>query len=273
MASMFCAISFVKEISTPNKFTSGTAIYRAGDDEFVEYKFKAFRSEHTPLIEEIWKKTIALIVGRFAFENNQLNVTINQYIPLNVCSLGDDPTIYDLPIAPAFGFFTAPIQDPAVTESGQDIFRLKREVYNGVTGNQSTLSILCKYPLHSRHTNVADATTRRPIFSVGGELVPLAKSAFILCETIEWNYPIASPNAHSTYENNNHLNYNNKRKRQVERIAEKFHSHSSTSNNTYKNISQRHPRQNNSKPTTPSLNSENLRFNNLQTTLEQVRGT
>lgn len=139
MSSMFCAISFIKDVTTANKFTAGTAVYRAADDEFIEYKFKAFCSEHTPLIEEIWKKNIALIVGRFALENNQYiffvfppiyQVTFNQYVPLNISSLGDEPTIYDLPIAPAFGFFTAPIQDPAITENEQGIFCLKKDVYN-----------------------------------------------------------------------------------------------------------------------------------------------
>ncbi|CAG8598659.1 660_t:CDS:2, partial [Gigaspora rosea] len=121
-------------------------------------------------------------------------VTINQYVPLNISTLGDDPTVYNLPVSSAFGIFTGPIQDPAITENGQGIFRLKRDVYNGVTGNQSPLSILCKYPLHNRFNNIVDATTHRPIFSVVGEIVPLTKSSFVLCETIEWNYPTSSHN-------------------------------------------------------------------------------
>ncbi|RIB25301.1 hypothetical protein C2G38_2166309 [Gigaspora rosea] len=129
-------------------------------------------------------------------------ITINQYVPLNISSLSDEPSIYDLPIAPAFGVLTAPIQNPTVIENGQGIFRLKRDVYNGVTTNQSSLSILCKYPLHNRYANIKDATTRRPIFSVGGELITLAKSAFILCKTIEWNYPALSSNTLSYAETN-----------------------------------------------------------------------
>ncbi|CAG8688109.1 22245_t:CDS:2 [Gigaspora margarita] len=201
MASIFCAVSFIKTISNANKFTTGIATYRAGDDEFVEYKFKAFQSEDTPLIGEIWKKQIALIIGRFAIQNDELNITINQYIPLNISSLGDEPSIYDLPIAPAFGVFTAPIQDPTVIENGQGIFRLKRDVYNGVTANQSSLSILCKYPLHNRHATVKDATTRRPIFS---------------------NYSALSPNTPSYAQTNTPSTSDNKRRRQdeLERVAE-----------------------------------------------------
>ncbi|CAG8736413.1 1259_t:CDS:2 [Dentiscutata erythropus] len=232
MSSIFCVVSFVKDVTTANKFTAGTAIYRSGDDD---------------LIEEIWKKNIVLIV------------TFNQYIPLNIFSLGDEPTIYDLPIAPAFGFFSAPIQDSAITENGQGIFCLKKDVYNGVTGNQSSLSILCKYPLHTRHNNVADATTRRPIFSVGGEL----------------NY-LGSSNTNSTSTaNNNSNNSNNKRKRHedLERIAEKFNTHPSSNNNFNKNTPQRTSRDNGSNHIPSNTSSEDTRFNHICATMEQIKAS
>ncbi|CAG8726709.1 7226_t:CDS:1, partial [Gigaspora rosea] len=73
MASIFCAVSFIKTIFNANKFTAGIAIYRAGEDEYVEYRFKAFQSEDTPLIGEISKKQIALIIDRFAIENDEIN--------------------------------------------------------------------------------------------------------------------------------------------------------------------------------------------------------
>ncbi|CAG8596077.1 21887_t:CDS:2 [Gigaspora margarita] len=34
MASMFITVSFIKNASNANKYTAGTAVYRAGDDEF-----------------------------------------------------------------------------------------------------------------------------------------------------------------------------------------------------------------------------------------------
>ncbi|RIB17151.1 hypothetical protein C2G38_2188137 [Gigaspora rosea] len=142
--------------------------------------------------------------------------------PFKYFILGDEPSIYDLLIAPAFEVFTTPIQDPTVIKNGQGIFRLKRDVYNGVTTNQSLLSILCKYPLHNRHANIKDATTCHPIFSVGGELITLAKSAFILCEMIEWNYPALSPNTPTYAETNTPSTSGNKHRKQNEfkRIAE-----------------------------------------------------
>ncbi|CAG8826548.1 15773_t:CDS:1, partial [Gigaspora margarita] len=62
-------------------------------------------------------------------------IMINQYVLLNISLLGDEPSIYDLPITPTFEVFTAPIQDPIVIENGQKIFKLKRDVYNGITTN------------------------------------------------------------------------------------------------------------------------------------------
>ena len=48
---------------------------------------------------------------------------------------------------------------------------------------------MCKYNPVGRFSNVSDAAARRPIFSVGGEIIPLKKSLCILPEFIEWNYP------------------------------------------------------------------------------------
>ncbi|CAG8822321.1 713_t:CDS:2, partial [Gigaspora rosea] len=84
------------------------------------------------------KKQIALIIGRFAIEKDKLNITMSQYVPLNVSS-NPQSMIFR---------FTGPIQNPAVIENGQGIFRLKRDVYNGVTGNQSSLSVPSSQQTH-----------------------------------------------------------------------------------------------------------------------------
>ncbi|CAG8762336.1 23232_t:CDS:1, partial [Gigaspora rosea] len=47
--------SFIKNASNANKYMAGTAVYRAGDNEFVKYKFNTFHSEITLLVEEISK--------------------------------------------------------------------------------------------------------------------------------------------------------------------------------------------------------------------------
>ncbi|CAG8672855.1 23616_t:CDS:2 [Gigaspora rosea] len=97
--------------------------------------------------------------------------------------------MYDLPISPPFGIFTAPVQDPSTPEGDNAAFRLKRESYNGVTSSQVTMSVLCKYDPKGRHANVADATKCQPIISVASELVTLKKSVCVLSEVIEWTYP------------------------------------------------------------------------------------
>lgn len=75
MASIFCAVSLIKDISGSDRCRTGSAIYRTATDEFVEYRFKAFHIGESSLIEELTEKTITMIIGRFAFED-KLNVNI-----------------------------------------------------------------------------------------------------------------------------------------------------------------------------------------------------
>lgn len=79
MASIFCAISFVKTVTGSDKICSGNAVYRTGIDEFVEYKFKAFRFSDMTLVEEITKGSLSMIIGRFVFVEGELNVIKNIY--------------------------------------------------------------------------------------------------------------------------------------------------------------------------------------------------
>ncbi|CAG8734739.1 20260_t:CDS:1, partial [Gigaspora rosea] len=53
MTSIFCAISYIKSVGGSDKICHGSAVYRTGIDEFVEYKFKAFRFSETTLVEEV----------------------------------------------------------------------------------------------------------------------------------------------------------------------------------------------------------------------------
>ncbi|CAG8547370.1 8114_t:CDS:10, partial [Gigaspora rosea] len=136
---------------------------------------------------------------------------------------------------------------PAVTENNQGIFRLKREVYNGITGKQSLLSVLCKYPLQTRHNNATEATT-------------------------QWNY-ISITNHQSNPDPNAQLNYANKRKRQeeLERIAEKFNSHPTSTNNLHRNSSQKQLRDPPTRPMQSNTTPDQTRLDQLRATLEQVK--
>lgn len=111
-----------------------------------------------------------------------------------------------MPIAPVFGIFSAPIQDPSEPHEDEAIFHLKKEVYNSVSGKTTNMSVICKYDPRGRHSSVAEATNRRPIFSVAGELVFVKESVFVMCDSIEWNYKTKenseSPNNKTKYSKN-----------------------------------------------------------------------
>ncbi|CAG8704229.1 3109_t:CDS:2, partial [Racocetra fulgida] len=61
---------------------------------------------------------------------------------------------------------------------------------NFMNGKTTNLLSIYKYNPKGRHSNIAKATHRQTIISVAGELIFVKKSVFVLCETIEWNYPM-----------------------------------------------------------------------------------
>ncbi|CAG8653351.1 19925_t:CDS:2, partial [Racocetra persica] len=93
-------------------------------------------------------------------------VTISQSVTLQIQILQNEPTIYDLPIAPAFRIFSASVQDPSEPHGDNAIFHLKKGVYNSMNRKTTNLSVICKYNPKGHHSNVAEATHRRTIFSV-----------------------------------------------------------------------------------------------------------
>ena len=95
-----------------------------------------------------------------------------------------------------------------------------------MTSNQISTSIMCKYTPEGCNSHVPDATKNNNIFSVGGELVMLGKSIFILAEAIEWNY---SPSTNSTGVSNKTQRSKRARVEELEKIAENFDQRSTTS--------------------------------------------
>ncbi|CAG8750426.1 17096_t:CDS:2 [Dentiscutata erythropus] len=171
MASIFCAISFIKSVfvSSSGKYCTGSAVYRTETTEFAEYKFKTFYMGESSLIEELTEKIITMIIGCFAFED-ELNVNIK-------------PNLFILEMqANCLNNY-----NPSEPHDDSAIFRLKKGVYNSINGKTTDLSVICKCNpnLKGRHSNVTEATHCRTIFSVTGELIFVEKSVFVLCETIE----------------------------------------------------------------------------------------
>ncbi|CAG8449862.1 22519_t:CDS:2 [Gigaspora rosea] len=155
---------------------------------------------------------------------------VEQNTPLNILTLGNFPTIHDLPVSPAFGVFTGHVQDTSTIESKTAAFRLRRDAYDGVTSLKVTMSILCKYEPAGRHQNVSDATQRQPIFSVAGELVMLKKSVCILCDVIKWSNPNQNTGNPKTSDNKQILKDKKRRNEDLEKLAKKFDK--SPSNNS-----------------------------------------
>ncbi|CAG8722066.1 1972_t:CDS:2, partial [Ambispora leptoticha] len=230
------------------KYCTGSAVYRTATNEFAEYKFKAFYMGESSLIEELTEKTITMIIGCFAFEDELnvnikpnlfiLEVTISQSVSLQIKTLQNEPTIYDLPIAPAFGIFSAPVQDPSEPHGDSAIFRLKKGVYNSMNGKTTDLSVICKYNPNPKghHSNVAEATHRRTIFSVAGELIFVEKSVFVLCEAIEWNYYVMRENSKSqSCDETEHVKKKRKRDEELAKIAKVFESKNQHQQNKNRN--------------------------------------
>lgn len=92
-----------------------------------------------------------------------------------------------------------------------------------MSSNQITTSIVCRYNPHGRHSKVSDATTRPLIFSVGGELVIIKKSIFVLGDVIEWNSSTFG-NSKSQSNNKNQSQPRRTRDEALQKIAEKFDS-------------------------------------------------
>ncbi|CAG8773858.1 10365_t:CDS:2, partial [Dentiscutata erythropus] len=198
MASIFCAISFIKSVfvTSSEKYCTRSAVYRTATNEFAKYKFKAFYMKESSLIEELTEKTITMIIGCFVFED-ELNVTVSQSVSLQIKTLQNEPNIYDLPIAPTFRIFSAPVQNPSKPHGDSAIFCLKKGVYNSMNGKTTDLSVICKYNPNPKgcHSNVAEATHCQTVISVAGELIFVEKSIFVLCEAIEWNYYVMRENS------------------------------------------------------------------------------
>jgi hypothetical protein len=76
MSSVFVAISLIKTVSGTSALT-GIATYRYDDNEFIDYRYKAFASaDNQHMIHNIEANTTMLIIGRFVLENSQLDVSI-----------------------------------------------------------------------------------------------------------------------------------------------------------------------------------------------------
>ncbi|CAG8589040.1 17994_t:CDS:2 [Gigaspora rosea] len=234
MTSIFCAISYIKNVTGSDKICHGSAVYRTGIEEFVEYKFKAFGFSETTLVEEVEKGSISMIIGRFVYitAEKELNVTIEQNTPLHVQTMNEFASIYDLPVSPAFGIFTAAVQDPSTPE-GENA---------------------------GRHASVAEATEKHPIFSVVGELVTLKNNACILCDVVEWTY--TNQGNSKTMGDKNPTKSRKTRNQELEKLADKFDTL----------LNKKRSRSEKNETVKDPLEESSSRANRLRSVVNEIRG-
>src|SRR6185369_12217467 len=68
------------------------------------------------------------------------------------------------------------------------MFKLKKDIYNGLSNKTNTTKVICKYKSDQRFSkNLESALGRNNIFSAVGEIGHARENIIILCETVEWN--------------------------------------------------------------------------------------
>ncbi|CAJ0747658.1 2651_t:CDS:2 [Entrophospora sp. SA101] len=140
MSTILTAIVFVKSVNG-SRTLSGTATAGLDDDEYVDIQCKAF------------------------------NVIVNKSTLLDLKTIEDEPTIYDLPISPLYGVITAPCVTPSKNQNDKHYFTMSRRTYNPFKGGYTSMDIPCFYdPDNGRHGGVPNATKNgKQIFTVAGE--------------------------------------------------------------------------------------------------------
>ena len=109
---------------------------------------------------------------------------------LDLKTMGENPTIDDLPISPLFGIVSAPCIAPSRIQDEKNYFTLSRKYHNPFTSTFATMDIPCFYdPNNGRHSSVANATNGKAVFSVAGEVFLGRKLVQIIANEIEWSYP------------------------------------------------------------------------------------
>ncbi|CAG8715338.1 14625_t:CDS:2, partial [Racocetra persica] len=132
-------------------------------------------------------------------------VMIEQNTPLNIQTMEDFPTTFDFSISPAFGIFTAAIQDPSTTDSKMTFFCLKSDAYDSITASQVTMSII-----RTRHKelkklakklNLTNKSTRKSKHPYNKNAQEESSSRAKRLRTAANKYEIANTNTHLAPEN------------------------------------------------------------------------
>src|SRR5205809_5851730 len=104
-------------------------------------------------------------------------VTVMKSTFLDLKTMGENPTIDDLPISPLFGIVSAHCIAPSRIQDEKNYFTLSRKYHNPFTSTFATMDIPCFYdPNNGRHSSVSNATNGKAVFSVAGEFFLVGSS-------------------------------------------------------------------------------------------------
>lgn len=118
-----------------------------------------------------------------------IQVTLIKSTLLDLKTLGEIPTLRDLPFSPLFGAVTGICSVPSQNQDNKCYFTLSRKTYNPFNGTYVTMDIPCFYePKNGRHSNVANTTNSKAVFSTAGELFVGKRLVQMIASEIEWTY-------------------------------------------------------------------------------------
>ncbi|RIB24815.1 hypothetical protein C2G38_2031587 [Gigaspora rosea] len=100
----------------------------------------------------------------------------------------NEPSVYDLPVTPPFGCYSAPCKSSEINKNKPSHFTLERRGYNPITSNYLIIEIDCAFDAETtRHASVPNAIKNKAILSVYGELYKGNNMMHIIASDIEWN--------------------------------------------------------------------------------------
>ena len=77
MSSIFIAFCFITSVSGSERYITGSAIYRANNDEFQELTYKGFIRTEINLVSAFQLGMIVLMIGCYIYEENKEYVLYN----------------------------------------------------------------------------------------------------------------------------------------------------------------------------------------------------
>ncbi|CAG8612817.1 13979_t:CDS:2 [Dentiscutata erythropus] len=284
MSSIFIALCFIKTISASEKCIHGNAIYRTNNNEpeFRELTYKGFITQDS-LIADLEKNSIALMIGRYVFEDAEY-LTLIQTVPISTSTDDVEITPDDLPYTSPLLLFSAPVVPNSHfsnNEFGRESLMLSKKLYNGVTGHKNIESeVIVSYTNQNGRYNALKDNLKKTVLSVIGSLkIGAKKMLHIIATDIEWNY--AGNEQTSDNSNKGKAKAQNDLNNHLESIEEKYTKLNSPSkkrqrtnlptplpSKTQKTDPQNEPQNNTSKPP----NNKSLNDNFLQA-VSQIKNT